>query len=145
MVRRGHPFEGQALQVLWRTHRAGRLYFLLILPDQSRSLIPADWTDLAEPTQSSSREPGQHPPLLGSLADLLKTRALVDALLYRSTNPEEFCHAPANESALSGKSAAQPGDLGTPGQRPTRCRARQTGATDRQNCRDRNPSGGTQP
>ena len=61
-------------------HRKGRLLLVLILPDGSKSLIPADWTDLASPT-----EPVRTPPAttLGSLEDLLHARALVDALLGR--------------------------------------------------------------
>ena len=58
-------------------HRKGRLLLVLILPDGSKSLIPADWTDLASPTQSIGT------PTLGSLEDLLHARALVDALLGR--------------------------------------------------------------
>src|SRR5215831_5731766 len=41
IVRQRHPFEGKSLAVLQATHRHGRLYFLLILPDGSKSLIPA--------------------------------------------------------------------------------------------------------
>src|SRR5687767_8496734 len=40
-----HPFEGQSLGVFGHTHREGRLHLILILPDGSRSMIPADWTD----------------------------------------------------------------------------------------------------
>src|SRR5437667_10600974 len=47
IVRAGHPFEGKSLAVLRAIHRHGRLYLLLILPDGSKSLIPADWTDIA--------------------------------------------------------------------------------------------------
>ncbi|WP_369797771.1 DUF5372 family protein, partial [Cupriavidus sp. UYPR2.512] len=47
MTRSGHPFEGRRLQVISRRQRAGRLHLLLTLPDQSRGLIPADWTDFA--------------------------------------------------------------------------------------------------
>lgn len=61
-------------------HRKGRLLLVLILPDGSKSLIPADWTDLTSSTQSLSA------PLattLGSLEELLHARAIVDALLGR--------------------------------------------------------------
>ena len=46
IVRRGHALEGQELAVLGRCKRAGQLHLLLILPCESRSLIPASWTDL---------------------------------------------------------------------------------------------------
>jgi len=61
-------------------HRKGRLLLVLILPDGSKSLIPADWTDLASPTQSIGTPATT---TLGSLKDLLHARALVDALLGR--------------------------------------------------------------
>ncbi len=55
--------------------RRGVLELLLVLPDGSRSLIPAGWTDL---------EPPAHPAPAGTLAsveDLLRARRLVDGLL----------------------------------------------------------------
>jgi len=61
-------------------HRKGRLLLVLILPDGSKSLIPADWTDLASPTQSIGTPAAT---TLGSLEHLLRARALVDALLGR--------------------------------------------------------------
>jgi hypothetical protein len=57
----------------------GGLQFVLILPDGSKSLIPADWTDF----NATSCGP-QAPVLVGSLDDLLRLRDLVDALLRRS-------------------------------------------------------------
>jgi hypothetical protein len=59
----------------------GGLQFVLILPDGSKSLIPADWTDF----KSASSAP-QDSPLVGSLDDLLRLRDLVDALLRRAAN-----------------------------------------------------------
>jgi len=61
-------------------HRKGRLLLVLILPDGSKSLIPADWTDLALPTQPLSVPTAS---TLGSLENLLHARAIVDALLDR--------------------------------------------------------------
>ena len=61
-------------------HRKGRLLLVLILPDGSKSLIPADWTDLASPTQPLS---GPTAKTLGSLENLLQAQAIVDALLGR--------------------------------------------------------------
>jgi hypothetical protein len=49
----------------------GGLQFILILPDGSKSLIPAEWTDFkTEPAP-------QHPALIGSLGDWLQLRKLV--------------------------------------------------------------------
>jgi hypothetical protein len=56
----------------------GGLQFVLILPDGSKSLVPAEWTnfDTAGQTRAASQ-------LVGSLEDLLRLRSLVDALLRR--------------------------------------------------------------
>lgn len=80
VVRVRHPFQGRSLNVFGVMHRKGRLLLVLILPDGSKSLIPADWTDLASPTQSIGTPATT---TLGSLEDLLHARALVDALLGR--------------------------------------------------------------
>jgi len=61
--------------------RNGRLLLVLILPDGSKSLIPADWTDLASPIQTFSAATAT--ATLGSLENLLRARAVVDALLGR--------------------------------------------------------------
>ena len=71
--------EGRALDVMGWMHRYGELELMLVLPDGSRTLIPAAWTDL-EPSASASD------PLsdcLGSVLELLRARAVVDALLSR--------------------------------------------------------------
>lgn len=84
ITRIGHAFEGRALIVLSRRLRRGRPHLLLILPDQSRALIPADWTSLEAPLSSSasagSEESARRLTTLGSILDLLRTRAIVDAL-----------------------------------------------------------------
>src|SRR6266567_4107194 len=58
------------------------LQFVLILPDGSKSLIPADWTNF----KTASGAP-QAPLLVGSLDDLLRLRGLTDALLRRAELP----------------------------------------------------------
>jgi Family of unknown function (DUF5372) len=79
ITRPHHPFQGQSLEVLRQARMPDGLQFVLILPDGSKSLIPADWTDFK--TTSSAL---QAPQLVGSLDDLLRLRDLVDALLRRS-------------------------------------------------------------
>lgn len=54
------------------------LQFVLILPDGSKSLIPAEWTDFQNPACAA-----QVPQLVGSFEDLLRLRDLTDALLRR--------------------------------------------------------------
>ena len=43
--RKGHAFEGRELRVYSCCKRGRQLCLLLVLPDESRSLIPASWTD----------------------------------------------------------------------------------------------------
>lgn len=54
--------------------RRGALDLLLVLPDGSRSLIPAAWTDLEPP-------PGTAGGMLASVEELVRARRLVDGLL----------------------------------------------------------------
>ena len=103
-VRARHPFDGRSLNVVERAHRKGRLHLVLILPDGSKSLIPADWTDLALPAQLSSK-----PTTLGSLQDLLHARAVVDALLGRlapATN--ESGRSPATKESRLARRKSEP-------------------------------------
>ena len=81
ITRSHHPFEGQSLEVLRQARMPDGLQFVLILPDGSKSLIPAGWTDFKNPSVAS-----QNPPLVGSLGDLLGLRALTDALLRRAAD-----------------------------------------------------------
>ena len=81
ITRSHHPFEGQSLEVLRQAHMPGGLQFVLFLPDGSKSLIPADWTDFKTPTGLP-----QASPLVCSLDDLLRLRGLTDALLRRSVD-----------------------------------------------------------
>jgi hypothetical protein len=59
-------------------HKHGRLELCLVLPDGSKSLIPAAWTDMDVVTEVTSG-----PETLGSLADLLHARAVLDGLIHR--------------------------------------------------------------
>jgi hypothetical protein len=79
ITRPHHPFEGQSLEVLRQARMPAGLQFVLILPDGSKSLVPADLTDFKTP---AGLPPGS--PLVGSLDDLVRLRGLTDALLRRS-------------------------------------------------------------
>jgi hypothetical protein len=82
ITRPHHPFEGKTLAVFGRRHHQSKPHLILILPDGSRSLIPTDWTDLDSSTPDVPAVPKQNTNL-GFVADLLHTRAVVDALLNR--------------------------------------------------------------
>jgi hypothetical protein len=67
--------SGQTLAVFGWMRRQGRLDLLLVLPDDSRSLIPASWTDLG--SEGAGASPGGE--VLGRLGDLQQLKAVIDA------------------------------------------------------------------
>jgi hypothetical protein len=86
ITRERHPFEGRSLEVIASIRRGGVLFLLTSLPDGSRSLIPAEWTGWGEGHAGGARSlrgDDMGPRSLGSLADLLRLRHLVDALRGR--------------------------------------------------------------
>ena len=93
-----HPLEGQVLTVLGWSHRHGQLHLLLVLPDGSRSLIPAAWTNLTEaPDKAPVATTGSH-SALASINQLLHTRTIVDALLRRrGISDEVISHSGGEE------------------------------------------------
>src|SRR5437899_1516330 len=97
------------------------MLLLVVLPDGSRSLIPASWTNweaagVAHELSASRCE--QRAPCLASLADLLHARVIVDALLSRCLIPhrepaanEESCDATdpgPSRTAPAGATIAEP-------------------------------------
>ena len=91
VTRARHPLAGHQLRVLGRMRRHGRLELLVVLPDGSKSLLPAAWTDqdsspaaasaTASDAASDAAGKGAGAATLGSLADLAHAATLVAALL----------------------------------------------------------------
>jgi hypothetical protein len=79
MTRRRHPLQGKSLPVLGGMRRHGAVELLLVLPDGSKSLIPAGWTD----AESSGAVGEGVVATLGSLTDLLHVCELVTGLSQR--------------------------------------------------------------
>jgi hypothetical protein len=80
VTRAQHALTGKVLAVFGQLKRKGQLNLVLILPDGTRSYIPAAWTDFESP----GTPPGQgQPSLVALLPDLLRTRQRVDVLLRR--------------------------------------------------------------
>ena len=109
VIRARHPFEGKSLNVFRSTHRKGRLVLILILPDGSKSMIPADWTDLGSAAQPQKSLSAQTAATLGSLLDLLHARAVVDALLSRIVAPaSEAGNSPARKESPIAREISNP-------------------------------------
>ena len=116
ILRERHPFEGRVLQALGAVRRRGVALLLVVLPDGSRSLIPARWTDLAampvaEP--AAATENGR-PHSLARLVDFLHARTILDALLSRVASPRPN-PATTEESCRATDSGASRAGLGTDG------------------------------
>jgi len=95
ITRKCHAFEGHSLAVISSIRRRGVLLLLASLPDGSRSLIPAAWTDW-QLKEASPTSIDDLPRTLGAVTDLLQARTIIDALLDRlaeSARHKESSHA----------------------------------------------------
>jgi len=115
------------------------MYLVLILPDGSKSMVPAEWTDFAlttQPERTSSTVPSVA-LTVGTLEDLLHARAVVDALLSRIAGVAN--QDPAQESPIARKqsepvrsSPRRNLSLGNVGRRTQDRRHRNSGTTHRE-------------
>jgi hypothetical protein len=103
IVRARHPLQGRSLALLGWMRRRGSLDLLLVLPDGSRALIPAAWTELEPP-----RRPARA-GTLGSLDDLL-ARVLAPLL-------ERVVLAGGDDLRRESEDAARPRSVEGPGAR----------------------------
>jgi hypothetical protein len=116
LTRPRHPFEGRLLEVLGRMRRHGEVELLVVLPDGSKRLIPAAWTD----RESPGGDGRDGPSALGSVADLLHASALVSDLSARAADGREQAarKSPCKEddrAAYPAQSDAGPGSGATGG------------------------------
>src|SRR5580704_8151420 len=132
--------------------RRGTLLLLVVLPDGSRSLVPADWTDWKATTQAfdepSTSGSGHSEHCLAPLTDLLHARAIVDALLGRGLIPqlepaadEESCHATDPGRSRTSPSCTTTTEPST-GRQNTRRGSRHPGTHHRPSLRDNQTNGG---
>ena len=151
LTRPRHPFEGRALPVLGSMRRHRVLELLVVLPDGSKRLVPASWTDLDHDTGAQA---GDGPGTLGAVADLLDLSVLVSALNARNGGDREQAarNPPAREdyrAACPAQSAAGPGSGATtgsdrPASRPAGSSSgHAAGGPDRQGASRRRGRGGT--
>src|SRR4029077_8575457 len=123
ILRERHPFEGRVLQALGAVHRRGVALLLVGLPDGSRSLIPAGWTDLAampvaEPA-AATEDDRLHS--LARLVDFLHAAPTQAALLSRVPSPrptpaptEESCRATDSGASRAARAAGNAGRAARP-------------------------------
>jgi hypothetical protein len=88
ITRPRHPLQGRSLPVLGRLRRHGRVELLLVLPDGSKSLVPAAWTD-----QADTEDVEEAAATLGSLTDLLHACAVLAARAGRCPPGRAGCTA----------------------------------------------------
>ena len=151
LTRPRHPFEGRPLEVLGRMRRHGAVELLVVLPDGSKRLVPASWTDLER--SPGGTDAGGGLATLGSVADLLGLAVLVCDLSARGADDREQAarKSPCKEddhAACPAQSAAGPGSGTTPAidtaapRTPARGRGHAAGGPDRQGGRDDGRKGG---
>jgi hypothetical protein len=86
VTRHRDALEGQALRVLGRLRRHGGTELLVVLPDGSKRMIPAAWTDAAPASGQDGCGPAA---TLGAVSDLLAACVLVSGLSARSASQQE--------------------------------------------------------
>src|SRR6516165_6479529 len=150
ILRKRHPFEGRSLIVMSTVKRRDMLLLLVVLPDGSRSLIPAGWTDWTQTAEDDSLSRSEHHDCcLASLADLLHARGIVDALLGRCLIPqqtpaanEESCDATDPGLSRTTDTDAITAEPRTARRRSTRRGAQDSGAPHRASLADDRSNGG---
>ena len=103
IIREKHALEGRILGVLGHMRRRSGLQLILALPEGGTASVPASWTDLESPAAAGVNQ-NHRGRTLGSAADLLHTRSVVDALL-RPLDSEHSCPAAEEGSNATGASA----------------------------------------
>jgi Family of unknown function (DUF5372) len=83
VVRTRHPLEDQTLPLLGWMRRHGQLDLILVLPDGSRTLIPASWTNLDPSTPYEAATSAT----LGSIADLLHAGRVLAGIVQADSAP----------------------------------------------------------
>ena len=74
VTRDRHPLQGRSLRVLGRMHRHGALELLVVLPDGSKTLLPAVFTDAAAAADVVVAT-------VGSIEDLEQLAVVVESLM----------------------------------------------------------------
>lgn len=94
------------LEVFGKIRREGRLHLILVMPDGSRSHIPAEWTDSPD-APPAFKDSALEPPIASALG-LWRLRQQVDALLGRTQQKQDEGTTTPN---VVGGSASNSADL----------------------------------
>jgi hypothetical protein len=103
-----HRLQGRSLVVLGRIHRHGRLELLVVLPDGSKTLVPAVWTDHADVDHGAAHpSSADAPTTLGSVTDLSAACELVSVLWARRDQAQEQAarKSPSKEDSHAARTA----------------------------------------
>lgn len=141
ITRTKHCLENQSLEVLGKMMRKGQTQLLVLLPDGSKTLMPASWTDFAS---GGAKSEHSAPGVLGRLDDLVAIRALVDRLA-QSQAAQQSSHKEDNRAAQSAQSDARPDSSASRGaDQPAPRRSRRYGDNDlgRPDCKSSDGQGG---
>jgi len=80
VTRPRHPLEGRRLQVIGAMRRLGRDELLVVLPEGSKTLMPAGWTDRDTTTTNEDHVLDRTTAILAAPAQLLHAHELVASL-----------------------------------------------------------------
>jgi hypothetical protein len=83
VTRPRHPLAGRRLQVIGAMRKLGRDELLVVLPDGSKTLMPAAWTDRHATPADEGQEAVQGTAVLAAPADLLHACELISGLRGR--------------------------------------------------------------
>jgi hypothetical protein len=84
VTRPRHPLRGWRLPVIGAMRRLGRDELLVVLPDGSKTLMPAAWTDRDTTTANEGHALDQTTAILAAPAQLLHAHELVASLRVRA-------------------------------------------------------------
>jgi hypothetical protein len=141
VTRSHHALEGKLLEVFGKLRLKGKFYLVLVLPDGSRSNIPAAWTDFQSAATDASA-PSSSGSVIASALDLLRTRQCVDSLLRRieqiptsdKTSPnQESQHETSTTRAVVCRTPSDPAALSTTHSRAAEQSGRSSGPTHSEN------------
>ena len=89
VTRARHPFEGTVLDVLGVMRKQGRDELLVVLPDGSKTLMPAAWTDHGCGAEGGADAADHVEVRLASAQELLCASVLVRSLRARAISASE--------------------------------------------------------